>query len=64
MMDRTTFGGKLRAAALAAMAVIVLAGCRTTKEVPSDPFAPTEGPGLVRVLPGEPMPDVLAAYGR
>ena len=64
MMDRTTFGGTLRAAAVAAMATIVLAGCRTNKEVPSDPFKPTEGPGLVKLGPNDPMPDVSAAYAR
>lgn len=64
MMDRTTFGGLLRAAAVAAMAALVLAGCRTTKDVPEDPFRPTDGPGLVRLGPGDPMPDVAAAYGR
>ena len=64
MMDRTFLGGMLRAAAVAAMATIVLAGCRTTKEVPGDPFAPTDGPGLVKLGPGDPMPDVSAAYAR
>ncbi|MEY5031398.1 MAG: Membrane-bound lytic murein transglycosylase precursor, partial [Planctomycetota bacterium] len=64
MMDRTFFGGMLRAAAVAAMATIVLAGCRTTKEVPGDPFAPTDGPGLVKLGPGDTMPDVTAAYAR
>ena len=64
MMDRTTFGGTLRAAAVAAMAMIVLAGCRTNKEVPNDPFKPTEGPGLVKLGPNDPMPDVSAAYAR
>ena len=64
MMDRTTLGGTLRAAAVAAMALIVLAGCRTNKEVPSDPFVPTEGPGLVKLGPNDPMPDVSAAYAR
>ena len=64
MMDRTTFGGTLRAAAVAALAMIVLAGCRTNKEVPNDPFKPTEGPGLVKLGPNDPMPDVSAAYAR
>ena len=64
MMDRTTFGGALRAAAVAALATIVLAGCRTSKEVPGDPFAPTDGPGLVKLGPNDPMPDVSAAYAR
>ncbi|MGA1225335.1 MAG: MltA domain-containing protein [Phycisphaerales bacterium] len=64
MMDRTLFGGLLRAAAVAAMATIVLAGCRTTKEVPGDPFAPTDGPGLVKLGPGDAMPDVSAAFAR
>ena len=64
MMDRTTLGGTLRAATVAAMAMIVLAGCRTNKEVPGDPFKPTEGPGLVKLGPNDPMPDVSAAYAR
>jgi len=64
MMDRTTLGGALRAAAVAAMAMLVLAGCRTNKEVPNDPFKPTEGPGLVKLGPNDPMPDVSAAYAR
>jgi hypothetical protein len=64
MMDRTFFGGMLRAAAVAAMATIVLAGCRTNKEVPGDPFQPTDGPALVKLGPGDTMPDVTAAYAR
>ncbi len=64
MMDRTSLGGMLRAAAVAAMAMIVLAGCRTNKEVPGDPFTPTTGPGLVKLGPGDAMPDVSAAFAR
>jgi len=64
MMDRTFLGGMLRAAAVAAMATIVLAGCRTNKEVPGDPFQPTDGPALVKLGPGDTMPDVTAAYAR
>ena len=63
MMDRTFLGGMLRAAAVAAMATIVLAGCRTNKEIPAEPGI-TEGPALIKLGPGDPMPDVSAAYAR
>ncbi|MCE2882400.1 MAG: MltA domain-containing protein [Planctomycetaceae bacterium] len=64
MQDALSFRGTLRAAALAASVLVGLAGCRSQQEVPVSADRPTDGPALVKLGPGDPMPDVAAAYGR
>jgi membrane-bound lytic murein transglycosylase A len=64
MQDRISLRGALRAAAIVSAALITLAGCRTQQEVPVSADRPTDGPALVRVRPGEPMPDVESAFNR
>ncbi len=68
MPHHKSFRRAIGAVSLASAVLFTLAsgltGCRSSQPIPEDTDRPTDGPGLVRLGPDEPRPDVAAAYNR
>ena len=68
MQPRMSFRRAIGAVSIASVLLFTLSsgltGCRTNQPIPEDTDRPTDGPGLVRLGPDDPKPDVAAAFGR